>query len=412
MMRSRSLRSHSALLIGYVVFGAMPIYGAAEMNRHWTADQLACVRALAIKVAPLNPRQINSNLRTSFDQMVFGLVRSIGVGQAIQGITADPVHRAVYVARAEARVPNLEPVSKTYRSAMETMASNVESGNLKYAMMPREELPKFEAGQVMTGDLLLQMQPRQIAANPIFSRVHRALWTEPLPEADLFDPLQRTLELIVTPVGEYGADFARDLLRTTRVMMQIAVRDLRETSATIYRSDPELFSGHTARGVRPPHPELAPLSTTIEGILSLHQIFASLLAVKLSGAPTGSDALRDLIFASASRMGLVSEFTARLPMGLIGPMALSGHYFARPLERDEDGHVALTDAVKRALDILKTKDPHGADRAGVCPMAPLGTGQACADAGFNEDRGSNAPRSSLQILAEAYWTLYQRIRSQ
>lgn len=53
---------------------------------------------------------------------------------------------------------------------------------------------------------------------------------------------------IVTPVGQYGREFAEDMLRTTQILIDYATHNMKEESRKVFESAPVLLQAETARG--------------------------------------------------------------------------------------------------------------------------------------------------------------------
>jgi hypothetical protein len=207
-------------------------------------------------------------------------------------------------------------------------------------------------------------------------------------------------EHLITPVGEYGPEFSEKLVRTSQIMRGVLAKDqtLRKESAELIKEGRLLLEKETARMASHQQEkisaELAPVSSALEGVLSLHQLFASVLTKKVPGAETGTDALRELIFNGENKSGLVSELTTRHPMGVVGPMALSGSHFPGGLIRTPGGKLTLSPPMIKALQDLAANTKHKSR----CPMAGLWR---------NSDE-----KTGLQELAEAYWKVYSVVDQQ
>jgi hypothetical protein len=217
---------------------------------------------------------------------------------------------------------------------------------------------------------------------------------------------------IVTPVGAYGSSFTEALIRTTQVLFNIAYENLGEASEVIYKDDPDLIGFETARGRdnhRITHTDTtAPLASFIEGILSIHQAIALLTASRIEGAETGAKAI-DVIANStqSGSIGLVSELTRRLPMGIIGPLTLRAQYFPNPILKTEKGYV-LNSNIKEALkqfrkefdtrfvkNYKRSKGPLGLS----CPVA------ACAGEDGSSDTG-------IQKIVVLYQTVFHQVEKE
>lgn len=207
--------------------------------------------------------------------------------------------------------------------------------------------------------------------------------------------------LYITPVGEYGEETAKKLLRSTQIISKLILenKELRSLSLEVFSQSESLLRKETARGqmatAERAEPSLSPLSASIEGVLSLHQLFSFLLAKKIDGIVNGDEALREIIFNSGeNEKGLISEITTRMPSGLIGPIGISGHHFTDKLIRNNKGRLALSpkmiELLRRLVD--KSSDLNAKSR---CPMAGI------------LKPGDKKP--GLQKLAEAYYVIFKSL---
>jgi hypothetical protein len=242
------------------------------------------------------------------------------------------------------------------------------------------------------------------------------IFAEPYPKfqndyGDVFQVLGAT----VTPIGGYGKEFAQSLLRTTQAFMYLVNQntELRHLAEKTFLVNKGWLIHMTARGKGADRigSRLSPAATLEEGIVSLHQFFSLILDSKIPGAETGRQALHDVIFDGANQeLGLTSEFTSRLPMGLIGPMTLSGLRFKAPLQRLPNGRLDLSEPLKQVLkDQTKvyTKDITLKSR---CPMSSLWQGSD-SKAKSIPNPHEKADPAGLQLLAEAYWHVFEAVNS-
>ncbi len=241
-----------------------------------------------------------------------------------------------------------------------------------------------------------------------YGRVSNALWAEnPPTESAKYGLIHKSLGTLVTPVGFYGLDFSKALLRTTQVLIEMATKNLESESSDLFTRNPLLLKGETARardsGYKGGETGTAPLVSFAEGIVSFHQFLSMMMAEKVPGVESGHDALKEIIFNSDSRLGLTAEFTARLPMGLIGPLTLTGTHIEHPLIRTADNKLALSPNLKEILK--KAKDASGERRKkGVCPMASLFR--------MKPSDPPETAQAGLQILAETYWRVFQTVEAE
>jgi len=142
---------------------------------------------------------------------------------------------------------------------------------------------------------------------------------------------------IVVPVGEYGKDFADDLLKTTVAMQSVAQKHAHTLAEELTQSNEKLLLENTVRaGMNDSDDgEASPQNTMAvvhEGILSITQSLAILTCEKVEGYDDPHELVRDIIDA-----GLVSRLARFSPMGFVGPMSLSGRFMTGSLVRTEDG---------------------------------------------------------------------------
>lgn len=241
------------------------------------------------------------------------------------------------------------------------------------------------------------------------------LWVAPNGQNTLnHTSLMNMFELTMTPLSYYGEDFSKQLLRTTQIMINIALEHLTYLSNHTYVNHTAVIEKHTAnaRNARAEGtPQgLAPLTTTVEGILTFHQFVAAMLADPVPGTRTGKRALRELIRSGANPLGLTTEFTRRIPFGLMGPMNLSGKYFRNPLVRNTKGRLEFSAKVKNKLkEFIKdsSQDPSGADICRiVCPVA-----SALIKLGLANRSGirQHGEITGLQLVAETYLQIFNAV---
>lgn len=219
--------------------------------------------------------------------------------------------------------------------------------------------------------------------------------------------LQQQFGAAVTPIGAYGSQFAKMSFRTTQILMEIAVDKLQGSSAVIQKKNPLLIKQRTARGRgaerEQGHPSLAPLSATIEGILSVHQLINELLIEKIDGIENGSDALEAIVKSGETPAGLISELTLQLPIGFVGPASLSGYGFRKPLKLDSNGKVRLSENFKTFLQSVREKAKEKGLIKGACPMA--GIISRLTPSGERQ-------KSGIQITAELYLRVFRQVEAE
>lgn len=214
-------------------------------------------------------------------------------------------------------------------------------------------------------------------------------------------------DLVITQRGNYPDAFYIKLLRTTKIMMELAANGLGDISKKTAENYSQLLLHETARGEahqREGTPfESAPLGATLEGILSFHQFLMAMMTDVVPGAATPQEALRDIIFRGENRQGLVTDFTRRLPMGMLGPQSIFGHRVKDPIVRTNDGSLRLSqDMIDYMAKSQSEREKIGNKRRGVCPMASF-------IKTLREPNPSEVRKTGLQELAETYWIVFQKV---
>lgn len=96
---------------------------------------------------------------------------------------------------------------------------------------------------------------------------------------------------VITPIGEYGPEFAKKMLRTTEILNRFADDTLTDLSIEAFEKNPILLGTEAGRvnGARNEGslPKLGAKSAVLEGIISFHQMVTSMLAEKIPGLETG-----------------------------------------------------------------------------------------------------------------------------
>lgn len=226
-----------------------------------------------------------------------------------------------------------------------------------------------------------------------------------------FDTPHALFRTIVTPVGEYGRDFAVDCLRTTEILMEIASNSLASESIEVFKTSPKLLLGEAARVMRASYhqadPANGPLHSLIEGILSFHQLISMVLATKIDGLDSGPDALRAFVKSGETKLGLASEITMRTPMAFTGPSIIHGFGYKNALYF-EAGKLHLSRGIEDLLKEKKTSAEKTRPKR-VCPMAGL-----LRRMGINETAAENSDssaQSGIQIVAESYLKVFEVVRA-
>ncbi len=208
------------------------------------------------------------------------------------------------------------------------------------------------------------------------------------------------LESSITPIGYYGPELAEAMLLTTQIFHQ-AISDNQELSSQIMNENRRIFEAQmTARSNVTEGLENAARMAMIEGVVSINQLLSALLLHKVPGAETGYEAVESIIYNSESPRGIMSELTLKLPMGLLGPLVISGHGFHEPLVMNTEGKLELSRDLVEQLKVLKDRakaklkpEARSAGAAGVgCPMSICNSINA---------------KSGIQNLTELYFQIFQ-----
>lgn len=191
----------------------------------------------------------------------------------------------------------------------------------------------------------------------------------------------------LTPVGEYGEDFALTNLLTQTVLMEWAGNVLAPRLEKVWDAHSQFLRRYAARAHEVPTKESV-LGSIYEGFVSINQAVNLLLASKITGVNDYRTALKLVLLdnVNPAHPNVLQDFVQRLSMGNLGPITLSGRYSAQTLQVDEAGVPQLSDNLKETLGILKRKrqqeknegrsiESH--DTAVGCPMGfPKGSGHS------------------------------------
>jgi hypothetical protein len=218
------------------------------------------------------------------------------------------------------------------------------------------------------------------------SRYNKFLWSD----TNAISPMFR---VTMSPITEYGSAFAEKMLRTTQILIHLAREKLGGLSTLAYERNQNLLTVETARTMeaeREHKGPQGPSQTVEEGIITFNQLLGLFLAKKIGGFKTGEDALKAFIFHGAPQLGLTTALTARLTLGMTGPMTLSGLHFD-PALRMTDRGMDITPETSAFLK--RKKDEKRKYRSGVCPMSLV----------------NGRSQTALQTLAETYWKVFSLI---
>jgi hypothetical protein len=256
-------------------------------------------------------------------------------------------------------------------------------------------------------------QPKEMSGH-----ADRFVFVKPDPAA--FKMLGTAFDLFtstVTPVSKvYGEKFAADLVRTDQILTELAIENLAPEARETFQKNPTLLREEAGR-VRMAKfenaaEEVTPISSVSEGFHTFHQLVAELTMAELPGAKTGEEALHGIVFEGASRAGLTTEITRLFPLAVVGPSAHSGRYFPDPLVRNSDGKIEIAEHVKQTLSRYRDKaEPYRKGRR-VCPMAGMFAGNMPPTDKMSAQEKLDAHKAGLQLVAEAYWHVFQMVSKQ
>lgn len=308
--------------------------------------------------------------------------------------------------RMDNQFPVIHERFKLYRYAAEIVFDRKRNGQRRdgYWGRPVIDIPQdrdttVALDKMITGNLTRAVNHYwKILFTPLFSVSESYLRVDP--DRSFVEPYGRTtmqFSTYITPVGEYGESFSRAILRTTQIVTKMMADDpeLRDLSESSYREASKFLDQNTARAGEAENekfsPQLAPVSSAMEGVLSLHQLIGVMLSKKIPGIESGPEALRTLVLESGdTKLGLLSEVTTMLPMGYIGPLGLSGLHFSHPLIRNKDGRLTLD---KETRDKLVEASQDEMKKKSRCPMAGL----------MNRSQS----KTGIQKVAEAYLRVFE-----
>lgn len=213
----------------------------------------------------------------------------------------------------------------------------------------------------------------------------------------------------ISAVSSYGKKFTEDLMITTQLLSEIAIRELPEESKRLSLRGSQLVLKETARGQvsaqeKTPHDNIG-LSATVEGILSFHQVLVATLSEKVPGLETGSNALRAFVFQGGYEHGLISAVVKRMPLGVVGPMANAGATFQRTFILNEKKQLVMTKEFQQYLEKYQAQAGRFPRPRRACPMSYLFQGKKEINHDFYSK--SAIDQTGLQKIAEAYWKVYE-----
>jgi len=154
----------------------------------------------------------------------------------------------------------------------------------------------------------------------------------------------------VVAVGEYGEEFAKELVSVALAMNRKAEEVLSPIAEAATEQKADLLTMYTARANEEGASSKTTKDTVNEGILSIMQVLAVLTSEKVEGYDDPHELVRALVSS-----GLVERFARYSPMGMVGPMALGGYHLPGSLEQDEDG---LAFSEKLSAYLKKERDAY------------------------------------------------------
>lgn len=209
---------------------------------------------------------------------------------------------------------------------------------------------------------------------------------------------------IVMPVGEYGAEFAEKLLKTSLYAVERADMTCGELAGQLAEGHEAVIKKHMVRGSSRDEartPGNALLASLEEGVLSITQSLALLTAQKVEGYDNPVALSRAIVEG-----GLIEQFTRAVPMGLVGPFVLGGCFFRNAVQKTETG-IRLNPEVMELLKEWRYKQVgetamqwvrYNRDKSkGMNPLIPSSIGLTCP-AAFAHGGITNVSHAMLTAL--------------
>ena len=214
------------------------------------------------------------------------------------------------------------------------------------------------------------------------------------------DMITVNLWLSINPIGEYGKEFARSLAHTQAILRSNIFAAMKNKSKKIYADHTELFNRASFlgsnEGPTSPHLQMQ------EGLMSVNQAVSLLLAERIPGISTYREAMKQLLSKRGDRESLMTEFSGKLPIGLIAPSSIAGRYFPKPLVMTNDG-LALSPEL---LETMKLGRKDQQSQIAIQRVMSNGLGIGCP---IFHTKGCAVDQSGMQSLYDAYLRAFELV---
>lgn len=198
---------------------------------------------------------------------------------------------------------------------------------------------------------------------------------------------------VIVPIGAYGADFTERVINTTKVLLRLSETLLSEHSEYILEEHKRLFAEQTARG--------NPLAAFQEGVRSLADSISLLAAEKGHHIESPMQYL-EAIFKSS----LPARISQIFPLGILGPMMLSGYYLPGLVDTDVRGGATLNLAKIREINEIRRPEKPHIKEGGVSSGFGLQHGCPVGKASTNM---KTTGRAGIDALSEAFLHVYRAL---
>lgn len=167
-------------------------------------------------------------------------------------------------------------------------------------------------------------------------------------DSDMPEDDANVLNHPIVAVGEYGEEFAQELIRVAMAMNRKAEQVLSPMAEALTEQKADLLTTYTARANENGASSRTTKDTVNEGILSIMQVLSILTCEKVEGYDNPIDLVRALVSS-----GLVEKFARYSPMGMVGPMAIGGYHLPGSVEKEGERLVfseQLSEYLKKERD--------------------------------------------------------------
>lgn len=248
---------------------------------------------------------------------------------------------------------------------------------LRYLTGETNEIPAFLANAPRAVEKLKEVRPRFLPLNDLSPEqkkvikekylhiLYNGLKTDKEFDAiGIFDPDARLIftpnlsvdnDVIdyVIPTGAYGKEFTEELILAGQTLGRFIDESGSDVIRKVAKENPDVLRGEMARvddsanateqiekGVR---------EATQEGVLSLVQAAALLTKHKIPGIDDPKEALKIILKPREDGTSLLTEFTAKHTMGIVGPFNLSGRHLGPAIVKGPNGDYVFSTEFKANL---------------------------------------------------------------